>query len=138
MLTPTCPGHGDTPHLIGLNMRYGGVTGLLGERLAVHVRHALHHMTPPDSDASTDELQAARASTEALCDRADAEAGARPDGMLDMSTEQWQALITCVADAADYMSTNNYAGDSDFPEDQAAAVIFCDGAGGLDICWRSR
>ncbi|MET0711075.1 MAG: hypothetical protein ABWZ30_01025 [Jiangellaceae bacterium] len=136
-----CKGH-DGPHHIGLNMLPGGQE----PRIAVHARQAMHHVVPasdweppdgPRDDAAQWQAWMELAAT--VLDRADLHRGP----FVEVDDTEWQALVRCLADAAEYMNVNNYADDADFPEDAAAAGLFTTvhagpGTAGLEICWKER
>ena len=138
-----CLGEHTGGHDIGLNLMVGGWTS----RIAQHVRHALNHVVAISEDAPPYSREARRArqyevwkaTAEQLCDRADLAAPAP----IEVTDAEWLALIECVLDAAEYMVSNNYAGDADFPDDQLAAAVFTNVHGrpdafGLNTCWKNR
>lgn len=149
-------GH-DGPHRIMLN----GQPGTWRISYAELTREALHHATggtgwrtaaPRTAPGPGQWDEWLRIAYEVI-DRADAIRAAYPGNWwfpresahyeVEVSTVEWVALAESLGDAVDYMITNNYGNDEDFPEAARAARAFTgvDGKPSLaavEICWAGR
>lgn len=133
------PGHG---HEILLNARLG----YAGRTLAEYAMDALPHCTAGTGwDAADGSERPGAAQWEswvltakAVLDRA-VRQGWPADPWVQVTDDEWTTLVAVIGDAADYMVTNDYGTDGDFPADAAAAQAFTDVYGsahlvGLEAC----
>jgi hypothetical protein len=126
------------PLRIGLHTYAGTDTRVDRPRLIDEIAYALNHVTPAEGQDDAEAWQAQIDRVTACVERWQHATPQFRDGMVYVTESELADLRDVLTDAIDYMLTNGYDTDAEFPEDYACTRTFADGPGWALTCWPVR
>lgn len=119
------------PHLLAWNATVGGGATLLRDAIKTALRHV--DTDVPERTIETVEAVLSRAAALPIPNRTASNPRAR--WSVEVDDSELAAIAEVLGSASDYMAGNNYADDTDFPEDALAAQVLNQSGAPATVCW---